>query len=380
MKQLKVAIVGCGVVAAKHLRAIHTLKKAYRLCAVVDARPEAAVSLLKRFKLSGGGPSAIGVYDTVSTMLEECSPDLVAVTTPSGSHYSIALASLNAGCHVLVEKPLTLDLKEARHLLAVAEQQGLQIAVGHIYRFFPLVGLLRDDLRSGRFGRLFYGDVKVRWGHDQAYYDQAAWRGTWHADGGALMNQSIHALDLMTWLLGQPVERVSGWIDRQAHVMEAEDFGLAMLQLANGVYCQLEGTTNTDPKQQEASFYICGSDGEIRAGIRAGKPYVKVRDRSGRRLTRHYLWRYVKALLRTAGPAGFAQLKNPHTGLYRDLADAISQHRPPLADGRSGLLAVEQVLAIYQSALTGQAVQLPLADFQLQDMSEALPLRPPEKP
>ncbi|MDD4461434.1 MAG: Gfo/Idh/MocA family oxidoreductase, partial [Eubacteriales bacterium] len=320
------------------------------------------------------------VYDTVSTMLEECSPDLVAVTTPSGSHYSIALASLNAGCHVLVEKPLTLDLKEARHLLAVAEQQGLQIAVGHIYRFFPLVGLLRDDLRSGRFGRLFYGDVKVRWGHDQAYYDQAAWRGTWHADGGALMNQSIHALDLMTWLLGQPVERVSGWIDRQAHVMEAEDFGLAMLQLANGVYCQLEGTTNTDPKQQEASFYICGSDGEIRAGIRAGKPYVKVRDRSGRRLTRHYLWRYVKALLRTAGPAGFAQLKNPHTGLYRDLADAISQHRPPLADGRSGLLAVEQVLAIYQSALTGQAVQLPLADFQLQDMSEALPLRPPEKP
>lgn len=377
MKQLKVALVGCGVVATKHLKAVRSLKQSFQLCAVVDARPEAAAALLHRFGLAGGQTPEVRIYETVSTMLEECSPDLVAVTTPSGSHYTIALAALRAGSHVLVEKPLTLDLKEARHLLEVAEQQNLRVAVGHIYRFFPLVALLREDLQAGRFGRLFYGDVKVRWGHDQAYYDQAAWRGTWHADGGALMNQSIHALDLMTWLLGQPVERVSGWIDRQAHVMEAEDFGLAMLQLANGVYCQLEGTTNTDPQRQEASFFICGSRGEIRAGLRGGKPYFKVRGHSGQRLTGHYLWRFIKGLMKTAGPVGFLQLKNPHTGLYRDLAEAIIQQRPPLADGRSGLQAVEQVLAIYQSALTDRPIQLPLGDFQLQAMADALP-NPPD--
>jgi UDP-N-acetyl-2-amino-2-deoxyglucuronate dehydrogenase len=297
----------------------------------------------------------------------------VAITTPSGTHYALASQAIAAGAHVLVEKPLTLSLTEADSLLAAARDRGVRVAVGHIYRFFPLVQALEKDLRAGKFGRILQGDVKVRWGHDQAYYDQAAWRGTWAQDGGALMNQSIHALDLMTWLLGSPVREVSGWIDRQTHKMEAEDFGLAMLRLENGSYCQVEGTTSTDPHRQEASFYILGTEGEIRGGIMGGKPFMEIRDRRGHPLTGAYLRRFLREKLREGGLPALLQLKNPHSALYGDLVRSIREGGEPLADGMSGRQAVELILAIYQSALTARPVSLPVRDFTLDEMKGYFP-------
>ena len=137
------------------------------------------------------------------------------------------------------------------------------------------------------------------------------------------MNQSIHALDLMTWLLNSEVVEVCGWIDRLQHNMEAEDFGLAMLRLGNGSYCQIEGTTATDPGRQEASFYISGSEGEIRAGLMAGKPYVQVHGRNGEKLTGRYWRRFIRATWRSGGFAAFRQLKKPHSGLIGDLIRPI---------------------------------------------------------
>ena len=193
-------------------------------------------------------------------------------------------------------------------------------------------------------------------------------RSTWAQDGGALMNQSIHAFDLMTWLLGSPVNEVSGWIAQKTHRMEAEDYGMAMLRLANGSYCQIEGTTCTDPKRQEATFYILGSEGEIRGGLMAGKPVIQVRDRQGHDLTGRYLRRFLVEKLREGGLPALLQLKNPHSGLYGDFIRAIRDDRQPLADGESGRAAVELVLAIYQSARTNRPVLLPVRDFTLADM------------
>jgi len=306
-------------------------------------------------------------------MLREARPELVAITTPSGSHFSVAMAALEAGAHVLVEKPLTLDLGEAGTLLETAAARHLQIAVGHIYRFFPLVQALERDLRNGRFGRILYGDVKVRWGHSQEYYDQAAWRGTWAQDGGALMNQSIHAFDLMIWLLGGQVLDVCGWIGRQTHRMEAEDIGLAMLRLDHDLYCLVEGTTSSDPHRQAASFTVMCTEGEIRAGIEKGRPNIHVFDRRGRDLGGRYMRGFLAECWKKGGLKSILQLKNPHSGLYADWIDAVRQDRPPLADGLSGQKAVEIVLAIYQSAKTKATVSLPVRDFSLEDMKGFFP-------
>jgi predicted dehydrogenase len=372
-RPLGCVIVGCGKVAVKHVRAICGQPRLFVLSGLVDPRPDAAASLLRASGLTAAQAARVKIAASLSGLLADLQPqipDIAAITTPSGSHYALACTALTAGLHVLVEKPLTLSLAEADALLQLAREQDRRIAVGHIYRFFPLVQELAAGLRQGSLGRILYGDVKVRWGHDQAYYDQAAWRGTWAEDGGALMNQSIHALDLMTWLLGGTVVAASGWIDRQTHRMEAEDLGLAMLRLDNGAYCLIEGTTNTDPQSQEASFFIACTGGEIRAGIRAGRPYVSVRDRSGRKLTGVYLRRFLRRIWRQGGWTALLQLKNPHSALYADLAAAIRAGREPLADGLSGRQAVEQVLAIYASARYQQTVRLPVADFSLADLKD----------
>jgi UDP-N-acetyl-2-amino-2-deoxyglucuronate dehydrogenase len=373
VKTLKYALIGCGRVAAKHLKAARFLREDLDLAALVDSRPGAPADLLRSCGFANEKAAAIPKYQDYLAMLAEIKPDLVAITTPSGTHFTIARAAIETGAHVLIEKPLTLSLEEADMLLELAKSRKVLTAVGHIYRFFPLVEMLQADLRHGIFGRILFGDVQVRWGHDQAYYDQAAWRGTWAQDGGALMNQSIHALDLMTWLLGSPVTEVSGWIARLTHRIEAEDFGIAMLHLENGGFCQVEGTTCTDPNRQEASFTIICSEGELRCGIAGKKPYVRIVDGHGRNLTWRYLARFSKWLWRQGGLRAFLGLRNPHIGLYRDLIQAIRSNRAPLADGRSGRDAVELILAIYKSAREQKAVTLPLQGFSILDMAGFFP-------
>jgi predicted dehydrogenase len=363
-RRLRCAIVGCGKVAAKHLKAIRHLDKILRLTGLVDTRPEAARSLLTQARIREPVP----IYQDMAALLEAEMPNLVAITTPSGTHDRLARQALLAGAHVLVEKPLTLSLDQADGLLALAAERHLQIAVGHIYRFFPLVQDLAADLAAGKLGRVLYGSVAVRWGHDQAYYDAASWRGTWEQDGGARMNQSIHALDLMMYLLGGKVVAATGQIGRLAHHMEAEDFGLATLKLDNGTYCLLEGTTATDPNRLEASFTILCSAGEVRAGICAGKPYVRVRDRAGHNLTGRYWRRFLWQTWRKGGLRAITRLGNPHSGIYADLAGAIRNNRPPLADGKSGRDAVAAVLAIYSAAKRGQTARCPQDADPLESM------------
>jgi UDP-N-acetyl-2-amino-2-deoxyglucuronate dehydrogenase len=369
MTRLKVALVGCGKVAVKHLKAILSFSRDIELVGLADINPEAPGALCRACGLPPVKAAAVPVYADYHKMLDDQAPDLVAVTTASGSHYEIAAAAIAAGAHVLVEKPLTLSLREADQLLEAARSRKVLIAVGHIYRFFPMVRMLQEDLRKGLFGRVLYGQVDVFWGHDQAYYDQAAWRGTWSQDGGALMNQSIHALDLMTWLLGSPVREVIGRIGRLSHVMEAEDIGLAVLRMENGGFCQVAGTTCTKPERHEASFIIVGTDGEVRCGLDRGKPRVKIIGPQGKKLTMRYLCRYLREQLKEGGLRSLIRLSNPHCGLYGDLLQAVRENRNPLADGLSGRQGVELVLAIYRSSLENRPVTLPLADFSIAAMT-----------
>lgn len=369
MDRLSFAMIGCGKVAEKHLKAVLAFQGRLTIAGLSDSRIEAAARLLSGLPLSAQQQQAIPVFADYRDMLETVRPQLVAITTPSGSHYRMGLDAIEAGASVIIEKPLTLSLREADELLEKARERGVWIAVGHIYRYFPLVADLAREIRSGQHGKVLYGDVKVRWGHDQAYYDQAAWRGTYAQDGGAVMNQSIHALDLMTYLMGSDIVSAKGTLDRMTHRMEAEDFGLAILRMQDGAWCAFEGTTNTDPKRQEASFFVLTEKLEIRGGILAGKVRMTIRDRSGKNHLFAYMRRLLTARWRSGGLAGIRMLFHPHTELYRDFLEALDENRAPRADGLSGRNALEAVLLIYQSAVSGCEERLPIGPFTISDMA-----------
>ena len=367
-KPLRLAIVGLGRVALKHIKAVKHLGDTYEIIALIDTSENRFHELNRELELN---LKPNNYFTSLNAMYSAgMKPDVVAIATPSGTHYSLAMLALEHGSHLMVEKPLTLDLLEAEELVNTATSKNLKIAVGHIYRFFPIVNKLRAEIADGKWGEVYAADVKVRWGHDQAYYDQADWRGSWAQDGGALMNQTVHALDLMTWLLSSKPVQIQGNIKQISHKMEAEDYGAAILTMEEGYICQIEGTTNTPQDYQSASFYISTEKGEIVAGLKNKKPYLEIVDRSGKKLGSKYIRSFIGGLFRDGVRQSINEFTNPHSGIFKDLATAIHEDREPRANGLDGLLSVEYILAIYKSAKEGgKAVELPLdRNFSLQDM------------
>lgn len=379
---LKFALVGLGRAARHHLMALRVQQKKGRaeLIAVADANQAAADKALHTHAKAYFRD--VPIYASLGEILEHCQPDVVAITTPSGSHKALAMEALSAGCHLLVEKPIAMSSEDAREICEAAEKAGKRVALGHVYRYFPLVDQVQHDLRNGRFGRIYYGTVQVRWGHDQAYYDSAPWRGTRAADGGVVMNQSVHALDLMRWLLcvddndssetseayrtpetlvpsgvsevpdlsKGPETSVKAFCDRQSHRMESEDLGLALFRFGNDSYLSYEGTTSSEPSAQEASFYICAEKGEIRARLYRKKISCEMIENGGKRITRQYIRRWLGRELKKEGLAALTQIGNPHYFIYSDLIEAIREKHDPRASARDGLASVAMVEAIYKDS------------------------------
>lgn len=366
---LRIAVVGCGRVAESHLRAVRHLGGRLVLCGLADIDVRRARALLDGSGLPAGAKRECALFADYREMLTTAKPDIVAITTPSGTHADMGIRCMEAGAHLVMEKPMTMSLPDADRLLACAAATGRKIAVGHKFRYIPLLRPLRDALAAGLIGDRLQGRVHVRWGHDQAYYDQAAWRGTWGMDGGALMNQSIHGLDLLLWLMDSPVLRVTGMLARRAHRMEAEDLGCAVLELESGALCLVEGTTNTSPRRQEAEISVTGTRGTVTAGIHAGRPMLSVRDGEGKSRTVRFLAATLAGLAREGRLRDLRRFTAPHTLLYEDLLDAIGSDRAPLADGRAGRAAVEAVLAVYRSALEGRPADISGEDFPLSRMT-----------
>lgn len=366
---LSVALVGCGRISVKHLKAILKQKDSFNLCALVDPVENAPETLLGASGIKGVSKeeflSKVRIYKDFSRMLESEKPDIVSITVPSGLHYEMAKSALLSGSHVFLEKPMTMKISEAAELVELSASTGRKIVMGHIYRYFPVIGLIQRDLSTGLFGSISHGAVTVRWGHDQQYYDQAAWRGTWKYDGGALMNQTIHALDLMCWLMSSTPEYVTGFLAKRSRNIEAEDTGMAVIRMKSGALCQVEGTTATSPRDHEASFFINGASGSVRIGLRNGIPSLDVRDAKGKRRKSHYLIEQIK----THGLSSLLRAGNPHYAIYQDLYHSISVGKEPIADAGSGLMSVSSVLAVYLSAKENKVIHLPLDhDFSTEEM------------
>lgn len=348
MERLRYALIGCGRISPNHAAACLANADELEPVAVCDPVAQRRSILKVHFQ----DPALRGYADYREMLLKE-RPQLVAIATESGKHAQIALDCLEAGCNLIVEKPIALSLEDADRIIALADQKGLKVCACHQNRFNKSVQKIRKAVEDGRFGRMLHGTAHIRWNRNKAYYDQAKWRGTWEQDGGALMNQCIHNIDLLRWMMGDGVAEVMAYTDRLAHdYIEAEDLGLALVRFTNGSYGVIEGTTNVYPKNLEETLYLFGEKGTVKAG---GKSVNRIEE-----------WRFADE---TEDPAQICRAfsETPpniygfgHTPLYRDVIAAVRENRAPLCDARAGRRALELVLAIYLSAAEHRPVALPL--------------------
>lgn len=352
---LKYALIGCGRIARRHIDAVlHAPLECVALC---DVRLPRAAQCAEAF----AQPPRL--YTDHRTLLAHERPDIVAVATPSGSHARIALDCMHAGCHVLIEKPVALSLAEGRQLIDTARLCRVQAAVCHQNRFNPSVAAVHAAVAAGRIGRILYASAQVRWHRPDSYYDADAWRGTWAEDGGALMNQCIHDLDLMRWMMADDVLEVCGMTARLAHPrIEAEDFGAAAIRFLHGGFGVFEGTTDVCGQNLEETLTLFGTHGTLQLG--------------GVSLDRITHW----SLGDHSTPPPYAQPGSPvqdvygrgHRALYRDFIDAVVSGRAPAVPLQAGLDAVELVLGIYRAAADGRTVRFPLGDAATTDHQKAV--------
>jgi predicted dehydrogenase len=338
------------MIAGFHARAIADVRGA-KLVAGFDTFQGAADRFSKEY--------GVDTYSDLDQMLARDDVDVVTICTPSGAHMEPAVAAAKAGKHVVVEKPLEITLKRCDTIIHACEDNGVQLGAIFPSRFHESSQLIKKAIDKGRFGRLTVGDAYVKWYRSQQYYDSGAWRGTWKLDGGgALMNQAIHSVDLLTWLMG-PVVEINAQIAMLAHKdIEVEDVAVATVRFENGALGVIEATTAAFPGALKR-VEIHGNSGSAVLEEEDIKTWdfakmTKADDRLRERMA---------GKTETGGGASdpTAIGHHGHSMLFKDFVDAIKKGRQPSIDGREGRRSTEIILGIYKAAETGKAVSLPLA-------------------
>ena len=353
---MRYALIGCGRIATNHMKA--AVNNQLEISAVCDVVQEHMEVLLAKHELQND--MSILRYTDYKSMIQEVKPDLVSIATESGIHAEIALFCIDHGVHVIIEKPMAMSISDANEIIRHSEEKHVKVSACHQNRFNIAVQEMRHALEAGRFGRLSHGSIHVRWNRNQGYYDQAPWRGTWAQDGGALMNQCIHGIDLLRWTFGGEIEEVYGQTRQQFHdYLEAEDVGMAVVKFKNGAIATIEGTTNVYPKNLEETLYIFGEKGTVKIG--------------GTSTNNIDVWDFADESEADTKNKGLQEetsnvYGNGHTSLFADMIDAIKNDRKPYVDAYAGRDALELVLAIYKSQKEGHAVRLPLENFASTDM------------
>ncbi len=355
---MKYALIGCGRIAVNHIKAVQN--NHLELVAVCDVLPEKAEALLVKFNLQDD--KTIARYTDYRQMLAEHSEvQLISIATESGIHAQIALDCIDAGVNIIIEKPMAMNMADAEKIIRASEAKGVKVSACHQNRFNVAVQETRRALEAGRFGKLSHGSIHVRWNRDRGYYDQASWRGKWASDGGCLMNQCIHGIDLLRWMMGDEIEEVYGATRQQFHdYLEAEDIGMAVVKFKNGAIGTIEGTVNVYPKNLEETLYLFGEKGTVKLG--------------GTSTNNIDIWNFADeneadTANKSLQEATSNVYGNGHTSLFADMIAAIKEDRKPYVDAAAGRNALEMILAIYKSQKTGLPVKLPLTDFASTDMA-----------
>ena len=339
---LRIALAGCGRIAANHIDAI-AATPGLELVAVCDIVPDRAKAI--------GEKAGVAWFVSYEEMLASTDCEIVAIATPSGLHPEQGVLAARSGRHVVTEKPMAISLEGADGLVAACRESGVQLFVVKQNRLNPAVQLLRRALDKERFGRLYLVSCSVLWSRPQEYYDQAPWRGTWALDGGAIMNQASHYVDLLQWVLG-PIDRVCGMTATLARKIEAEDTGAAVLRARSGAMGVLQVTMLTYPQNLEGSITVIGERGTARIG--------------GTAVNRVEKWEFAEPDAEDDAAVGLVNTSPPnvygygHVGYYRNVVEALHGNAPANTDGMEGRKSLELILALYAASREGREIRLPL--------------------
>jgi UDP-N-acetyl-2-amino-2-deoxyglucuronate dehydrogenase len=341
-RPLRLGIIGCGRIAPRHAQAIRDIpeEKGVVLAAACDLVESRAVHFTNTY----GGT----MYTDHRRLLDDPTIDVVSICVPSGMHSQIGIDAARAGKHVLVEKPIALTLEQADSLIEICNQNNVTLGVVLQNRFNPPMRELRALIDSGKLGRLLLGSATVRWFRPQEYYEDG-WHGTKMMDGGALMNQSIHHIDALQWLMGD-VDSVFTYSDTLAHRMEAEDVGVSVLRFKNGAVGSVEGSTFTYPENLEGSVAVFGEHGSVKVG--------------GTALNRKVFWKVRGELEHEREMLTREQIDPPtvygfsHREQIIEMISAIREGRTPTTHGHEARKSLRLVLAMYKSAEEKREISL----------------------
>jgi UDP-N-acetyl-2-amino-2-deoxyglucuronate dehydrogenase len=341
-RRIRFAVVGCGRIATNHFGALREHAQEAELVAVCD--PDRAA--LDKAVAATGAPG----FDSLSALLDEAQPDIVVLCTPSGLHSQQAIKVAQRGCHVVTEKPMATRWSDGLDMVRACDEAGVRLFVVKQNRRNATLQLLKRAVEQGRFGRIFMVTINVFWSRPQQYYDSARWRGTWEFDGGALMNQASHYVDLIDWLVG-PVESVQAYIATLARNIQVEDTATVGVRWRSGALGSINVTMLAYPKNFEGSVTILGEHGTVRIGGVAVNEIQQWQFADSRPEDKDVS----AANNETTSVYGFG-----HPLYYENVIKALRGECEPETDGREGLRSLEVLIASYLSARDGRRVALPL--------------------
>ncbi len=341
-RKIRFALTGCGRISANHFDALEKHRERAELVGVCDINPAA-------LEAASGRTGAPG-FRTLDAMLAKTDADVVILATPSGLHADQAVQVAEAGRHVMTEKPMATRWQDGKRMVHACDLAGVHLFVVKQNRRNATLQLVKRAVEKRRFGRIYMVNINVFWTRPQAYYDGAAWRGTWEFDGGAFMNQASHYVDLLDWLIG-PVESVQAYTATLARNIQVEDTGVVSIRWRTGALGSMNVTMLTYPKNLEGSVTIIGEKGTVRVG--------------GVAVNRIDHWQFAdpdpddamveQASYDTTSVYGFG-----HPLYYDNVIQSLRGEAAPDTDGREGLHSLEILIATYLSARDGRRVALPL--------------------
>lgn len=341
-QKVKVALIGCGRIASKHFEAMNLLKPAIDLVGVCDTDPQALAQAVEKTGSTG--------FVCLTDVLKKTDAELIVLCTPSGLHAAQTIQIAQSGRHVVTEKPMATRWQDGLNMVAACDKAGVHLFVVKQNRYNATLRLLKRAVVKRRFGRIYMVSINVFWARPQSYYDSAAWRGTWEFDGGALMNQASHYVDLLDWLIG-PVESVYAFTATLARHIEVEDTAVVNVHWRSGTLGSMSVTMLTFPKNLEGSITIIGEKGTVKVG--------------GVAVNEIQHWEFAEpdeddanvgeTSYQTSSVYGFG-----HVAYYDNVIKTLKGEAEPDTNGREGLHSLEILIAAYLSARDGRRVALPL--------------------
>ena len=346
MKKLKFALIGCGRISANHIKALidnYQDAELIALCDIIKDKSELkADEYILKASEKNFSVKRPKIFTDYKKMLQEEDIDACSICTESGYHAEIALNCLTQKKHILVEKLMAMSIPDADRMIREAEENNVKLSVCYQNRFNPTIQKLRQAIEEGRFGKIIAVTARILWNRNKNYYDQAKWRGTWKLDGGCLMNQCSHSIDLLQWMTGDEIETVFGQTGNYLHPYnETEDYGSIIVRFKNKVIGNIEGTVCVYPKNLEETLTIIGEKGTAVIG--------------GLALNKIIVWNFKdnKDSLEEVQKKFNSEIPNVygrgHTPLYKNFIGAIRNNTNPLINGNEGKKSLSIILMAYKS-------------------------------